>query len=144
MARLIFDTGVLIAVARNRIPASELSDESDAALPAVVVAEYLTGIKADADPARAVAQRRLLEDMLEVLPVEDYTLEVAEHHAELLAHTRSDGRPRGPHDLIIAATARASGRTLLTSDARARFDELPGVTARLVDVQRRTRQGESS
>jgi tRNA(fMet)-specific endonuclease VapC len=34
--------------------------------------------------------------------------------------------------LIIAATARASGRILVTTDAKARFDELPEVRTRLV------------
>jgi tRNA(fMet)-specific endonuclease VapC len=33
------------------------------------------------------------------------------------------------HDLIIAATARATGRTLITTDGRARFEELPGASA---------------
>jgi len=43
------------------------------------------------------------------VPVVDYTLEVAVQHAALLAHVRRVGRPVGAHDLIIAATARATG-----------------------------------
>lgn len=34
--------------------------------------------------------------------------------------------------LIIAATALATGRTVLTTDARAAFDQLPGVTVRVI------------
>lgn len=136
MERLIFDTGVLIAVTRNRLDPAELSDESDAALPAIVVAEYLAGVAGDGNPARAASQRALLGEFLAVLPVEEYTVEVAEHHAELLAHTRRGGRPRGPHDLIIAATARASGRTLITTDRKARFDDLPGVSVRVAKLRR--------
>jgi hypothetical protein len=34
--------------------------------------------------------------------------------------------------VIVATTARATGRTILTRDARARFAELPGVDARVV------------
>jgi tRNA(fMet)-specific endonuclease VapC len=41
---------------------------------------------------------------------------------------RRAGRPRGAHDLIIAATAAAAGRTVVTADRRA-FDGLPGVAA---------------
>jgi tRNA(fMet)-specific endonuclease VapC len=57
---------------------------------------------------------------------------VARHHAALLAHARRTGRPRGAHDLIIAASARATGRTLLTMDAEAGFDDLPDVDHHLV------------
>ena len=70
--------------------------------------------------------------VLEVVPVEDYTPGIAVHHAELLAHVRRGGSPRGAHDLIIAATARATRRTLVTTDARARFGDLPDVASRVV------------
>lgn len=136
MERLTFDTGVLIAFLRERIDPADLSDEADATLPTIVVAEYLAGIAGDENPARAAGQRALLEQILTVIPVEDYDMDIAEHHAELLAHTRKDGRRRGPHDLIIAATAKASGRVLLTTDARARFDDLPGVTARVLSISK--------
>lgn len=132
MARLILDTGVLVAAVRGRFDLTTLSDEDDAALPAVVIAEYLAGVLRDNDPGRRAAQRAFLDDVLAAVPVEDYGPTVAEHHAELLAHVRDTGQPRGTHDLIIAATARASGRTLLTTDEWARFDTLPGVSSRLV------------
>jgi tRNA(fMet)-specific endonuclease VapC len=70
-----------------------------------------------------------LRQVAEVIP---YDKDVAEHHARLLAWTRHQGVPRGALDLVIAATAAATGRTLLTLDARARFDQLPGVQARLL------------
>lgn len=70
--------------------------------------------------------------MLAVVPVEDYTPAVAEHHAVLMAEVTRRGTPRGAHDLIIAATARATGRVLVTTDAKAKFDELPEVMARLL------------
>ena len=37
------------------------------------------------------------------------------------------GRPRGAHDLIIAATARVTSRTVITADPSG-FDGLPGVS----------------
>jgi len=55
----------------------------------------------------------------------------ARHHAELVAHARRSGHPRGAHNLQIAATARATSRVLVTADSRA-FDDLPGVSFRLV------------
>lgn len=92
MARLILDTGLLVAAARGT---AEIPVEADDGLP---------------------------------LPA----IVVAEHHAALLAHARREGRPRDAHDLIIAATAWSSGRTILTRNRGARFDELPDVRVRLV------------
>lgn len=132
MARLILDTGVLVAAVRGQLDLSALADADDAALPAVVVAEYLAGTLLDPDPGRTAAQRALLEDVLQVLTVHDYDLNIAGHHSVLLAHVQQRGTPLGAHDLIVAATARASGRTILTTDERARFDELPDVDARVV------------
>ena len=65
-------------------------------------------------------------------PIEDYTLDVAVAHARLLAYVRRAGRPRGAHDLVIAATGAATGRTVLTSDANAGLADLPGVDALVV------------
>lgn len=64
----------------------------------------------------------------DVLP---FDLETARHHAVLLAHARRSARPPGAHDLQIAATARATGRILLTPD-RTAVDDLTGVDHRMV------------
>ncbi|WP_219412655.1 PIN domain-containing protein [Pseudonocardia nigra] len=132
MARLILDTGVLIAAVRGRVDMAGLADTDDVALPAVVIAEYLAGVLLDPDPRRADAQRAFLDEVLSVVPVLGYDEDVAGHHAALLAHVGRAGGSRGVHDLLIAATARSADRTVLTTDERARFGELPGVSARLV------------
>lgn len=132
MARLILDTGAVIAGVRGSLDLAALADADDVALPAVAVAEYLAGTLLDPDPARAAAQRAFLDEVLQVLPVHDYDRAVAEHHAALLAHVQRSGGRRGAHDLIIAATALATDRILVTTDTRARFAELPGVTVRVI------------
>ncbi|RZQ63635.1 type II toxin-antitoxin system VapC family toxin [Amycolatopsis suaedae] len=113
---------------------------SDLAVPAVAVAEYLAGVLADEDGSRSAAQRGFLERFLGVVPVCDYDREVAAHHAELLAYTRETGQHRGALDLIVAATARATGRVLVTTDEKARFGELPGVVASVASVNRARRR----
>ncbi|HJQ46113.1 MAG TPA: PIN domain-containing protein [Amycolatopsis sp.] len=132
MARLILDTGVLIGAVRGKLDLGSWPASDELAVPAVAVAEYLAGVLQDHDPGRTAAQRDFLERALAVLPVIDYTEEVAAVHAALLAHTRRTGQKRGPHDLMIAASAVASKRELVTTDAHARFDELPDVKSRLV------------
>ena len=134
MARLILDTGVIIAGVRGQLDVATLTDADDVAIPAIAVAEYLAGTLLTSDPGRAAAQRAFLHEVLDVLPVRDYDRDVAEHHAALLAHVQHTGSKRGAHDLIIAATARAADRTLLTTDRRARFGELPKVNAHVVTM----------
>ena len=134
MARLILDTGVLIAAFRGRLDLAGLLDGDDVAIPCHAVAEYLAGIHLDKDDGRSVAQREFLEEVLAVVPVEDYTMSVARHHAVQLAEVTRLGIPRGTLDLMIAATARATGRMLVTTDAKARFGDLPGVDARVLSV----------
>ncbi|HLR97267.1 MAG TPA: PIN domain-containing protein [Jiangellaceae bacterium] len=132
MARLILDTGVVIAGVRRHLDVTALADTDDVAIPAVAVAEYLAGTLLDTDPGRAAAQRAFLDEVLQVLPIHEYNRVVADHHAALLAHVQRTGSKRGAHDLIIAATARATDRIVLTTDERARLEELPEVSTRLV------------
>jgi tRNA(fMet)-specific endonuclease VapC len=78
---------------------------------------------------RRRARRAFLDDLVTSLPVVGYDIAVAREHTRLLVAVRLAGRPRGAHDLIIAATACAGGRTVVTSD-QAGFDDLPGLTVR--------------
>jgi tRNA(fMet)-specific endonuclease VapC len=126
--RLILDTGVLVAAVRGQ---ADLPDTADISIPAIAIAEFLAGVHLGRDPSRQAAQKAFLDEVLAVVPVIDYDRSIAGHHADLLAHTARVGAPRGAHDLIVAATARATDRVVLTTDARAKFDELPGVAARI-------------
>ena len=61
---------------------------------------------------------------------------VARAHASLLAHTRRAGEPSGAHDLVIAATALASDRAVVSADAQA-FERLPGLQFELRQIVQR-------
>jgi tRNA(fMet)-specific endonuclease VapC len=126
--RLILDTNVLIAYERGTIDRSAL-DEDELAVASISIAEYRTGIELADTPERAAERARALATIASVVDVLDYTSVTAAHHARLLAYVRTSGRPRGAHDLIIAAHAAQTGRLVLTRDAKARFGDLPGITA---------------
>jgi tRNA(fMet)-specific endonuclease VapC len=100
--RLILDTGALIALERGHSgQTAVLRDDADVAISAVTASELLLGVELATQTYR---DRR---------------------------NTRSVGQLRGAHDLQIGATARATGRTVVTTDAQG-FDGLPGVAARLL------------
>ena len=105
-----------------------VGDDDDLVIAAVTAAELLVGV--ERAPKRYRADREaFVEAVLDAVPVEPYDLEVARAHAQLLAWMRRAGRARGAHDLLIAATALATDRIVVTGDA-AGFDGLPGVRVR--------------
>jgi tRNA(fMet)-specific endonuclease VapC len=124
--RLILDTNLLIAYERGTVDRSALDDD-ELAIAAVSVAEYRVGIELADSASRAADRARALATIMSIVDVLDYTASTAAHHARLLAHARAAGKGRGAHDLIIAAHAAESGRTVLSLDAKARFGGLPGV-----------------
>jgi tRNA(fMet)-specific endonuclease VapC len=126
--RLILDTNVLIAYERGTIDRAAL-DADELAVAAVTIAEYRVGIELADTPARAADRARALVAITSAVEVLDYTESTAACHARLIAHARRTGTPRGAHDLIIAAHGMQTDRTLVTFDAKARFADLPGVTA---------------
>jgi tRNA(fMet)-specific endonuclease VapC len=126
--RLILDTNVLIAYERGTVDRAALYDD-ELAVAAVSIAEYRVGIEMADTAARAADRSRALAAITSVVDVLDYTENTAAHHARLIAFGKRAGKPRGSHDLIIAAHAAETGRTVLTRDAKARFADLPGVTA---------------
>jgi predicted nucleic acid-binding protein len=119
--RLILDTNVLID--RAALDADEL------AVSAVSIAEYRVGIELADTPARAADRARALVAITSAVEVLEYTEATAACHARLIAHARRTGTARGAHDLIIAAHAAQTDRTVLSFDAKARFGDLPGVKA---------------
>jgi tRNA(fMet)-specific endonuclease VapC len=126
--RLILDTNVLIAYERGTIDRAAL-DADELAVAAVSIAEYRVGIELADTPGRAADRARALAAITSAVDVLDYTEITAACHARLIAHARRAGVPRGAHDLIIAAHALQTDRVVLTFDAKARFADLPGVSA---------------
>ena len=103
-----------------------IDDGDDVAVAAITVAELRVGVQL-AKGRRREKRERFVAAVLNAVSVEAYDLDVAEAHADLLAHVRRAGAPRGAHDLIIAATARARGRQVVSSD-QAGFADLPEVS----------------
>ncbi len=126
MARLILDTNALIQLDRHGERVTGISESDDIAIAAVTLAELRHGALA-ADTSRRQAREQFIQDVEETIEVLPYTRSTAAEHAALLDHVRRSGKPRGAHDLIIAAHARQTGRQVVSLDVKVRFSDLPGV-----------------
>ncbi|MEX0674507.1 MAG: PIN domain-containing protein [Gaiellaceae bacterium] len=107
----LLDTSVLIAA-----DSSGFELPSVAAISVVTVGELRAGVLlAPEESIRQLRQRRLdaIRGAFAPLPVDE---PVAERYGELLALARSQRRTAKATDLLIAATAAATGRTLYTLD----------------------------
>ena len=125
MTALLLDTTFLIDIERDDDLDAWIHDDDDVAMAAVTVAELQVGVEL---ASRQHRERRatFVQAIIDAVPVLPYGIDTALVHAELLADTRRTGRPRGAHDLIIAATAKSAGRTVVSADP-AGFEDLPGV-----------------
>ena len=129
MTDLLLDTTFLVDAERAGDRLDDLiADEDDVAVAVITIAELNVGIEL-ASRANRPGREQFVGTVITAIPVVDYDLNVAAVHAKLLAAVHRQGRPRGAHDLIIAATARATGRVVVTADAGA-FSDLPDVAVR--------------
>jgi len=88
------------------------------AISVITLGELRAGVRLGGDPSvRAERQARLaaIRDAFLPLPVDEA---VAEHYGDILAAARSSGRTTKATDLLIIATAAATGRVLWTLDER--------------------------
>jgi tRNA(fMet)-specific endonuclease VapC len=123
------DTTFLVDADRSKASLDDLiADDDEVAIAAITVAELLVGMLL-ADTTHRVDRQQFLDEVRRSMPIVEYDTIVAEAHAELLVAVRRQGRPRGAHDLIIAATATATQREVVTADSSA-YEELPGVAVR--------------
>jgi tRNA(fMet)-specific endonuclease VapC len=131
--RVILDTGVLIAIERGRLDVDAVLGADDAAIAAITAMELLVGVER-ADDAHKQARAVHVEALLSSLPIEAYNLGVARVHARLAVEAMSKDRPGSAYDMMIASTAAAANRVLLTTDASAGFDQLSGVRAEVLNI----------
>ncbi|MBO0732655.1 MAG: PIN domain-containing protein [Acidimicrobiaceae bacterium] len=126
---MLLDTTFLVEADRSSDPLDEMiDDEDEVAVAAVTNVELLVGVLL-ADDTHRSGRQQFVDEIHETMPIIDYDTAVAAAHAELLVAVRRQGRPRGAHDLIIAATAKATQREVVSANTSAYLD-LPGVSVR--------------
>ena len=91
-------------------------------LPALVVFEVSFGLRR----VNRVESLDAFAMMVESTTLLDFDREAADHAARIRVHLDAQGTPVGLADLLIAATARRHGCTLVTHNTR-EFERVPGL-----------------
>jgi predicted nucleic acid-binding protein len=127
---LVIDTSALVAAERAATWESALStlDSEPAALPAIVCAELLAGVRLARTAAQAASRRAKIDALLARVPVVDFGLPIAERWAELFATMSRQGRLIPANDLAVAATALHLGFGVIVGPLdEAHFRSVPGL-----------------
>jgi predicted nucleic acid-binding protein len=109
----ILDTSVVIATDER----GELTLPDAAAISVITLGELRAGVLRAADSGVRAARARRLAAVRAAFAAVPVDVDVAEHYGEALAAARGAGRAAKATDLLIVATAAATGRTLYTLDA---------------------------
>lgn len=131
---IIVDSSVFIAIERGKLDRAEFlrrySNEV-VSFSIITASELLHGVHRA--PTAQIRQRRsaFVEELLVNFVVLPIDLVVARKHAEISAVMGASGKPIGAHDLLIAATALASGDKIVSRDARS-FPNIPGLSVEII------------
>jgi tRNA(fMet)-specific endonuclease VapC len=132
---LILDTSALIAWERTDDTGQpiNLANEEVLVLPAVVWAEALVGVRLADTAQRAARRRAQLEALRRILDIFPFTVEIAEHYADIAAELSRAGTPIPQNDIAVAATARSLGFGVLVGpDDEAHFSKVTGLAVRVL------------
>ena len=114
----VLDTNTLIYYFRGEgnVAANLLQiPPKDIGIPSIVVYELLVGIGKSRSPQKHTQQLETLLSAVNILP---FGLEEAKRAAHIRVNLEQAGRPIGPYDVLIAATAMAQGASLVTHNKR--------------------------
>jgi len=108
---LILDTSALIAWERAQARGEQvdLSPDELIAIPAIVWAEALIGVRLAATPRQAAQRRARLEALRTVTQIQSFTPDIAEHYADIYSELSAAGNLIPQNDMAVAATARTIG-----------------------------------
>ncbi|GIK71036.1 MAG: hypothetical protein BroJett021_00240 [Chloroflexota bacterium] len=128
---LLIDSSVLIAAERGRIRLQSVlagNEDESLAISVVTASELLHGIYRAKTVEQAERRRQFVNFVLALFPIIPIDLEVAHHYARIWAGLQTRGEMIGPHDLLIAASALASGYKVVTFNVD-EFTRVPGLQA---------------
>ncbi len=126
---LLIDSSVLIAAERGRIRLQSVlagNEDESLAISVVTASELLHGIYRAKTVEQAERRRQFVNFVLALFPIIPIDLEAAHHHARIWAGLQTRGEMIVPYDLLIAASALASGYKVVTFNVD-EFTRVPGL-----------------
>lgn len=125
---LMVDTNVFIQFEKSgkTVDLSAWEPSEKAYISVVTVSELLMGVHRANTEERRQRRSAFVEAVISGVAVLNFTLDAARVHAEIHADLTKKGQTIGAHDLIIAATARQLGLSILTDNV-AEFSRVPGL-----------------
>ena len=133
---LILDTSAIVAWERatNSGGAIHLDPSEELAMPAVVWAEALAGVRLASTAQRAAQRLARLEAIRSVTGIEPFMSMIAEHDADVFAELHQKGPliPQNDIAVAVAATARSLGFGVLVGpNDEEHFRRIDGLSVRL-------------
>jgi tRNA(fMet)-specific endonuclease VapC len=125
---LIVDINVFILFERHSeaVDLSPWEPSEEVFISAVTVSELLMGVHRADNETRRNRRSAFVEAIIAGISALAFTGEIARLHADIVADLTRRGQLIGAHDLIIAATARHHGLSLLTDNVE-EFSRVPGL-----------------
>jgi tRNA(fMet)-specific endonuclease VapC len=126
---ILIDASVLIQHERGNLAIGRqfAGRDDDFFLSVVTASELLQGVHRAVDPGMRARRSAFVEAVLQRFPLIEIDLPTARTHARLSADLAALGRPIGPNDTWLAATAIAHGLSLVTINVR-EFSRVAGLT----------------
>jgi predicted nucleic acid-binding protein len=136
---LVVDTSALVDLERGKIDlGGALEDLADqpVAMPAIVLAELLVGVRLAPTRSRAATRRAKVDALRARVPVIELGATTAERWADLFCSLRDAGRLVPANDLAVAATALALGWPVLVGEHdEQHFRQAPGLDVRVLAIR---------
>lgn len=107
------------------VPRLQALRPTDIGVPAIVEYELRYGLQR-LPPAASAPRLEALVQLLRPMQLLAFDSECAAHAARIRAALEAKGKPIGPHDTLIAATALRHQATLITRNVR-EFSRVPGL-----------------
>ena len=125
---LMVDTNVFIRFEKGgkAIDLSPWEQPEPVYASVVTVSELLMGVHCADTEERRQRRSAFVEAIISRVSVLDFTIGCARMHAEIYAELAKKGQMIGAHDLMIAATARHHGVSILTNNVD-EFSRVPGL-----------------
>jgi tRNA(fMet)-specific endonuclease VapC len=125
--KYLLDTNTVVRFLNGRAPNVRVKINAvapaDLAVSAVVIAELRYGAAKSQDPVKARAVQDQLLNLIGFVP---FDRQAAESYGQIRAELEKKGTPIGANDLLIGATALASGLILVTHNTR-EFNRISGL-----------------